>query len=285
MPSLSLKSCVKSAWILARKNYWLWIFGFFIGSSFVVFDFDKINLSNIGEMSLANLFALLNDRIGSVGISYMLILGAFVFSFFTILSILSRVSMLFGLSRIIAKEKSRFGCFFKKGLFLLPKVLAVEVILALPLAISLSFAVVAVNKSQEILFLVAVVLLALYGIFINLFKHYVYCFAVIENLGPLVAISTGWKFFKSKFKNLILAKLLEWGLWIILGAGSLLVFVLAFLPFILLGVFMYFWLGSAAFDYLMVLAVIFLAGAFFLVKGFCVTFIQSFLTNVYLNLK
>ncbi|MFA6536822.1 MAG: hypothetical protein WCT18_00295 [Patescibacteria group bacterium] len=286
MPSsFSLRACLKSAFTVARKNHWLWIFGFFIGSSLLILDFDKINFVNVGQMSLSGIFTLLKQQLGVGGFSTMMIIGVVLVLFFVFLSIYARSSLIFGLSQLFAGNLIPFGRIAKSGFTFLPRIILLELLLILPALVFGALTIVGINRDSLLLFLLFAIPLVVYLIFVFLFKHYIYGEAIIAKKSAKASIVGGFLIFKNNYQKLLLAKLVELCLWISLGIGSVFILALFFLPFMLLGVFFYFSIGEIVFNFMIIFSVFLLAFAFFLIKGFSLTFIQAYLTKVYLSAK
>ena len=274
---------VKQAWRWSWSNRLLWLFGFFATGGLMSFDYKANDLEKLKIISSGAIFDNLGDKLSSgYVLSTILGVGA-VFLLLIILSFIARAALIKGFLNLRANSKNKFKELFLSGWTRLRRLVLLEIILVavnLVLAV-LAVIVLAINQSAWTIVYILIGVLVIYNLFVFLFKHYAYCYVVLQEKGAWDSVKLSVKLLKNNFWKLLLAKILELGLWIATGFGVILTIVVLALPFILLGLISMFAFGQAGAVVVVVVGALFLIGVVLVLRGLISAFIQGYLTLIY----
>ena len=291
MQNFPFKQVLKKAWQLVKTNKLLWIIGIFVGSASMALDppgedWQGLHVDSVGQV-LINVKNFLSNPL-------LALYALMVFVFFiaiVLASFWARVAMLEGIRKDRNGEKLQFGQLLKFGFGKMPRILLMEIILGvvnLILGVIIFFTSV-VNQDNNftlnIIFLIAVLALVIYNVVLFMFRHYAYCFAVLEDCKALPAIKSGWKLFRQNARPLIVVKLIEVGLWMAGGIAAIIILAVCTAPFLLLGLILMVVVGALAWTIVAMLAVIALIIVLLVISGVLNTFFQSYLTYAYWQVK
>jgi len=298
MKTLHFGDLIRQALDWAWKNKILWIFGIFLGGGGLSIpnvssnDWEKIQqmYSSMGDTTpifqeIGSLENLLTVRNIAIVVGALVIIGLI----FIILSFFARAAMIFGLNRINQSKSYKFWELLKLGVKKFPRLFLMEIILGIPnLILLIPFAALIFdfkNKSLIALVIVAVVFMLIYNLMLFMFRHYSYCFAVLQEKSAWQSIKSGWQMFRSNLKELILVKVVEILLSILIAIGMITVIIILMIPLGLLGGLFLFGFGSGTgIAAAVVLGIIFIL-IMALIKGSINTFMQAYLTKVYFEVR
>ncbi|MFH0988310.1 MAG: hypothetical protein V1763_02975, partial [Parcubacteria group bacterium] len=229
MKNLEFHSLLKQAFSFSWRNKRLWWLGFFAGGGEIIYNVtSRSNAQTAGVGTIAGYALLTIIAVLAICLLYF------------VLNAWGRAGLLLGIRQEKQGSpyeiKALFGSGAKKiwRLILVDLImLAPAAVLAIPILVYLAWPN---NILLTILFaLVALVLLA-YFVVRAFAKHYVYCFAVLEDEKAWPAIKSGWNLFRNNIGALSLTGLIQVVLRVIAGIAVLIVVIIVALPFILLGV-------------------------------------------------
>ena len=283
---------LKNAWRFTFRNRLLWIIGLFVGSGgfFVNFNFqDWFNQVGAGTGAAVSFNVFLENakNVFSGALPIVLILSGFFLLIFImfLVSLIARGGMLSAIAREKSGEQSKFWSLIKMGYEKMGTFLVVEIILGAINLVFLGIFVLALfsfdNIIVKILVAIAIVAMIAYGIFISLFKHYVYCYAILESKTSWDSIKAGFALLKKNFWVMVMAKLIEIGLYIGIGICLIVASAILLLPIALLGVVMVFIFGVTAMVVAAIVAVLVLVVFVLALRGAASTYFQQFFTQVY----
>lgn len=282
---LNFEQLLKKTWQLVMKNKKLWILGFFISS---VGSFAQINREDFLEISKmsGDLLTLPENLLAGKLIIALIILLAIVA---IILSIVARGSIVWGVKLARDNKPSKFWQLVRKGfsklkdLFVMELIfLIVNIILFVPFF--LSFFSGSFKVSSAVL-VISIVLIVAFNLFLFLFRHYIYCYIVLENKHSVEAIKLGYSLFRKNWKQLTLAKLLEIALWIISGIIVFIAMAILFVPFLVLSAVLFVGLGPIIALVAGGVGVSILFLFFLVLRGLIGAYMSTYLTNVYIDIK
>ena len=282
MLSIPIKQTIKSAWSVAWTHKLLWLLGLFITSGAFFLDYlieDCTELTTFRNTVLVKLNVTLNDWR-----AFLVLFITFVLlSLILLIAIFAKTSLVAALGKLKSGDKLKIGELLKIGWQNFGKVVLFELIFGVINLIL--FALVVLFIPSGGLMALFVILLILYNVWLFLFRHYVYCYAVIEGKSAINSIVAGWKLYIANYIDLTVIKITEVGLWVVASFVLILSLILIALPFILLGVIGMLAVGQMALMVVTWLGYIVLGTAFLLIKGGIQVFFLSYLTNAYWKFK
>lgn len=282
MLSIPIKETIKSSWSVAWNNKILWILGLFITSGAFFLDYLVEDWSEL--VAFRNTVLVKLDVAFTDWRAFLVLLITLVFlALILLVAILAKTSSVAALGKLNSGNKLKIGELLKIGWQNFGKVVLFEVIFGV---INLFlFALVVVFIPSRGLMTLFVILVVLYNVCLFLFRHYVYCYAVLEGESATKSIIAGWKLYVNNFVELTVVKITEVGLWVVASFTLILCLILIALPFILLGVIGMMAIGQAALMAITWIGYMVLGTAFLLIKGGIQVFFLSYLTNAYWKIK
>ncbi|MFH0779422.1 MAG: hypothetical protein V1928_01015 [Parcubacteria group bacterium] len=250
MKKFHFNELLAQSWKWTKKNLSLWWLGLFVGLGSLVFDFRSTDIQDaFTQVFNDSGVDGLKNFLSNVGNASMLVfwLGV-IFIILSIIGILARAGLICGVKKIKDGEQYRLRDLAEFGVLKIPRLLLLEIILGIPFYILLIPVVVYVKfiASQILFALFAICLAGLiaYSVFLALFKHYAYCYAILDDQTAWNAIISGIKLLKQNFWNFVVVKLIQAGLWIVAALAMSVAVVVAMLPVLLIGILLSFVAGS-----------------------------------------
>ncbi|MCK4857079.1 MAG: hypothetical protein KAT58_03840 [candidate division Zixibacteria bacterium] len=276
---MSYGKLVTDAINISGKNWWLWIFGFFVSlgdAGSAVGHLSKgFKPENISPDSLELLAAL------ALGLIALALLAGVIY---LILMIIAEASLIVAVREIKTQGRGGFAKSLSAGIRFFWRLLGIWfLVLVVSLAVSLLCAIPVVlafiiHVALGIMALLAVGLIWLILIVaIIIIEAYAFRFAVIEDKPVFDAIDAGRKMLKENIWASIAVGLISFFSQLVIGLLMLLLAVVIGIPFILAGT-VNLWLGLVPG---LIVAFIFLV----VIYGFLGTYASSLWTLAYLQLK
>lgn len=292
----SFEELLYKSWRLVWRNRWLWILGVFVGVSGLFFNFDfsgtyqKLSSDTGAGFSLGTLLSNTKALIANASSVFLAMIGIFVLVFiFFLISLIARSGLIKGISRVNNGESYKVTKLIDFGFKKTPRLLLMEIILNIVNAVfGIIFLISAFAfklETARIVFIVAAVLFVLYNIFIILFKHYAYCYALLEDFKAWPAIKAGLQLLGNNFLVLLSAKAIEIGLLILLGLAIVISCLIILLPFAMIGFVLIISSGTAAMVAVSIVALLAIIAFLLLARGTMATYFQSFATYIYWQIK
>ena len=288
---------IKDAWKTTIHNTKLWWFGLFVGGGLSVnmpssFDPSDFGGSDGNGESLGNFTAILQKIASNWGAILAVILFIVLFFFaIWVLVFICQAAVLLGLVKVKNGESYKFWNLFSLGakkifrLFLMAIIYGVPNVILLGLgALSVPWEQISISGIRWWLLIPVIGIMILYNIFISLFRHYSYCFAVIENQSGWQAIKSGFGLLKKDFGNVFVVALIYLGLSMAAMLGMMIVLLALCVPFVLLGLISIF-LAKWLMIVVIVIGAIALLVAALAIRGAMGIYFQSYFTNAYWEFK
>ncbi len=282
MLSFNIKQLIKQSLFYTWKNKLLWVFGIFIASGALLFNYvmeDWNGLALFREQFVARSSVIFSD----FGLFFVMLLSVLFVCVFLLLSIFSKICLLNGLGQLHKGEKFQFKKALITGKKKFGKLFLVELLLGIVNCVI--FLAILLFFNVKVLVTLLVIVILFYNLLLFLFRHYIYCFLVLEEQKPVQSIVSGWQFFVANLGSIIRIKLIELCLWVVAFFVLMISIVLLFLPFVLLAIIGFFVFGLGALAVISITAYFVLILTFIFIKGGLQTFFFSYLTNVYWALK
>ncbi|MBU1132467.1 hypothetical protein KKC32_04455 [Patescibacteria group bacterium] len=293
MKNFPFGDLLKKAWKLTIRNVSLWWLGLLAcgGSLMLQYDISDFQqmMADFSNGSLANSLSASMNQEGSFWIAMVAII-LLLSLLFVLISLIARAGLIMGIGLLFEGGGYKFWQLVKVGLKKLPQLILLELVLLL-----VNVAVIAaplylyMSNSGNAVFLailiIAAVLLVIYNLFVGLFKHFSYCFIVLENYKFWKAIKSGMKLLVNNFVITFVSKLIHVGLWLAIGFATILALVILMLPFVLSGMVSLLIVGKVGVIIIGILAAIVAFVAVLAIRGSSNTYLQSFATGVYIKLS
>jgi hypothetical protein len=286
---------IKDAWKTIIHNTKLWWFGIFVGTgiSVTIPDFSGYGGGGVGGgVDMGSFTKTLQDIMDNwvivlVGIAFV---ALFLVVFFFII-LICQSAILHGFVKVKNGEAYKFWNLVGLGIKKVGRLFWMAIIYVAPNLVLLGIALLAFPWSNFSLggirwwlIIPIVCILVLYNLFVALFRHYSYCFAVIENQSGWQAIKSGFCLMKKNFGNVFVVGLIYIGLSMAATIGMVITLLILCLPFVLLfvlAIFMAKWLIIVVIS----LGVIVLLTIALALRGAIGAYFQSYFTNAYWELK
>lgn len=287
MNKFPFSELLKQAWRWTRKNLRLWWLGLFIGLGGLVFDFYSNDVQDAFEQVFKDSSVDgLKNFLSNAGNASMLVFWLLVIFFIlSVIGISASAGVILGIKRIKDSGKCQLRDLFKFGFKKIPRLLLLEIILGVPYYVLLIPVVVYLvfwaNSVLFMLFVVCLLALAVYTVFVALFKHYAYCYAILEEQTAWQAIVSGMNLLKNNFWNFVVVKLIQAGLWIVAALAMSIAVVAAMLPVLLIGILLSQFVGSFGAAAMEVLSGIIGSAAVLAFRAGMNVFFAGYLTGAY----
>lgn len=289
---------IKRAWEITKKYKFLWIFGILAGGGFSLPSFDLPSekfISPEEKKKLEEIFKpedieLVKNWIFA-HLNLLIVICLSIFLFFLILFILSVIfkgALVGSVGEIEKNKEVNFKRGFQIGSHHFWRIIGLSILFALPLIILGSLIFISISLKiyllSVFLAVLSILIFLLLLIFIGISSQYALRFLILEDLKITRAIFESFSLFKRFWKEVLLVWLIAIALSLAFGIGVFigLSFLLLFLG--LLGFLIYTLTKIGLLIYGILLGLALLIG-FFILSGAISTFLSSFWTLAYLELR
>lgn len=264
---------------ITGKNWWLWLFGFFISIGGAA-----ANLPRISEhINTRNVEFLSRDWLPAIALGLML-LGLVIGLIYLVLKVIAECSLMVAVQDIAAGGRGALVPSFQKGLPFFWRILGlVLLVLLIVLTALLFFAMIVAfgfiaTPILGVLLLVIMIPLLLVAMFIiEAVAAWAFRAVVIDKQLVFTAIGDGWRLFRRKLGPTILVGLLAVASQIVFSVAGLIVIAIVGIPFLMAGL-VNIWLG-------LIPAVLFGIPILCVFEGFTGTYSSALWTLAYLELR
>lgn len=249
------------------------------------YDTANDDLESVRNFSTSPMFTNFLVTLSQPRVWLVLLFVTCLFALVVFLSLWARATILHGLQKVRSAEPAKTFDLLRFGLKKIARLFLIEVFFIIPNAVGLILLFVLFPGMQKpiiwVLFIIVLVLVVLYNLFLFLFRHYAYCFGVLENFRAWAAVKAGLAMLVKNFSALILVKLIELGLWILAALCLVVALAILILPLIAIGAAVMYIGGPAALFVVAGIALAFLVLALLFLKGIINVFFHGYLTLVY----
>lgn len=279
MKNINFRSLLKQAFTFSWRNKRLWWLGLFAGGGEIVFNvMQKSQAAGTGAVNVLGYSLLLISAVTIIIIAVSAV------------SFAGRAGLLIGIKKEKGALSYNVSALWTAGFKNVWRLLLVNIILLVApiiLSIPVLFYLAASNPNvfSTIIFAVFGLALLVYAVAVAFCRHYIYCFAVLEEQPAWNAIQSGWNLFRNNFGALALTGVIQIVLRVIAGFAVLLVVMIVALPIVLLGIVLTMLLGKVAMFMLAGLAVACAIVAFGFLHGALSVGFNKFLTEVWWEVR
>ncbi|NQT49640.1 hypothetical protein HQ571_03020 [Candidatus Kuenenbacteria bacterium] len=290
MLKIAYSEILGKSWKWTIKNKILWIFGIFIGGGGAIYNIPtREDTEALQGFSFNEAMGNLGVSLSEPGVIAMVIGLALLGIALVLIGFWANASILIGLSKVKAGSPVKFVELFKSGFNKIGRILLMEILFGILnlvfLVLGLIFVFAREGGTIWIGIVIVTVLMIIYNLLIFVFRHYSYCFAVLENEKAWSSIKKGWQLFRANIGALLVVKLMEIALWIGISIGVIVALLILVIPFILLGLILSFTAGPVGLTIAVTLGIILILLALLILRGAVNTFMRSYLTHVYWQAK